>query len=252
MERDLSPNISPDETVDTLRKWDLKIIQSKQGYRFSIDSLLLAEFAFLPERGRVVDLGTGSGVIALIIARKKPDIEVIGIDIQEEMIKRAMLNAEMNALSERISFIKLNYKDVKRHFEPESFDYVISNPPYWEPGRGRMVKEKEKAFARYELEATLEDLVEATFFLLKFRGRCGIIFCAERSVDLLCSLRYRGLEPKRVCYVHPYADKKAQFIMVEAVKGAKKGALDVESPLIIYEQGGRYTDKVAKMIGVLQ
>lgn len=252
MEKSLFPGISQDDTLDDLRKWGLKLVQPRCGYRFSVDSLLLAEFAHLPERGRVADLGTGSGVIALIVAKKMPAVEVVGIDLQGEMVERAKLSARINGLSHRVSFVRLNYRDVKDAFEPESFDYVIANPPYWEPDRGRMVKDRGKALARYELEATLEDLVEAAFYLLRFRGKFGLIFCAERSVDVLSSLRARGLEPKRLRFVHPYSRRKAQFVMVEAVKGAKRGALEVEPPLIIYEKDGRYTDEVAEMIGVVR
>ncbi len=250
MEKSSSLKIYPDETLDYLRKWDLKVIQGKRGYRFSIDSLLLAEFARLPERGVVCDLGAGCGVITMIVARKKPRLSVVGIDVQEVMIERAKRSAEINALSNRVCFVKANYKDVKDLFGAESFDYVITNPPYWKPGKGRMVKEREKAVARYELEADLNDLIKAIFYLLKYRRRCSIIYAAERTTDLISSLRHFSLEPKRIRFVHPYVDKKAQFVLVEAIKGGKEGTLDVEPPLVIYKEKNVYTKEVASMIGV--
>ena len=250
MEKSLSLKICPDETLDYLRKWDLKVIQGKRGYRFSIDSLLLAEFARLPERGVVCDLGTGCGVIAMIVAKKKGELSVVGIDVQEVMIDRAKRGADINDLSNRVCFIKANYKNIKDLFSAESFDYVITNPPYWQPERGRMVKEKEKAVARYEIEADLNHLIKAIFYLLKYRKRCSIIYAAERTTDLISSLRHFSLEPKRLRFVHPYVDEKAQFVLVEAIKGGKEGILDVEPPLVIYKEKNVYTEEVASMIGV--
>ena len=250
MEKDLSLNTSSSETIDVLRKWNLKIIQSKEGYRFSVDSLILPELAQLPFSGRILDMGSGTGVISLIVARKRERCFVVGVEIQKELTRKAIRSAKLNGLTERTAFIITTFKNARRCFLPESFDYIISNPPYWKVDVGRVPENKEKLIARYEVIDPLEELLKSCFYLLKFRGRMGMIFCAERSTELISKLEAEKLIPKRIKFIHPYITSKAQFVFIEAVKGAKKGICDVEAPLVIYENDGKYTETMCNMIGV--
>ena len=238
------------ETVDYLRKWDLRVIQAEEGFRFAVDSLILAALADLPSRGRVMDLGSGNGVVSFIVARRRPQVEVVGLEIQPQMVERAKRGAVLNSLADRVSFVEGSYADVRRLFRPESFSYVISNPPYRERDAGRVPPNREEAIAKCEIEADLSHLVAAASYLLPTKGRFGVVFCAERVADLFWELKRASLEPKRAVFVHPRINEEAQFVFVEAVKNAKKGQLAVEAPLIIYDEHGRYTERMRELIGV--
>ncbi len=241
---------SPKETIDYLRKWDIRVVQSLDGYRFSVDSLILASLARLPARGRVMDLGSGNGVVSFIVAKREPELEVVGLEIQRQMVERAVRGARLNGLEGRVKFVEGSFRDVQRLFPPESFSYVISNPPFWRPGTGRRPPSHEVAVARQEIEGTLADVVGAARYLLPTKGRFGVIMCAERLTELVCLSAEAGLEPKRVVFVHPRASEPAQFVFMEAVKNARPGGLEVEPPLVIYDEEGRYTERMVELTGV--
>ncbi len=250
MERSLLKDGSPEESIDYLRKWDLRVVQSVSGYRFAVDSLILPALATLPKGGRIADLGSGNGVVTFVAAKLSPGSQVVGVEVQEDMVKRAKKGALLNGLEGRVKFILGSYAKIDSLFPPESFDYVLSNPPYWPRGVGRRPPERERYLARHEVAATLDDLVRAASYLLPSKGRFGVIFCAERTPELLERLRANRLEPKRIRFVHPKQRSKAQFIFVESVKNAKPGQCDIESPLFIYDDSGVYTEEMEYLIGV--
>jgi tRNA1Val (adenine37-N6)-methyltransferase len=228
------------ETLDALFGGALKLYQRKRGYRFSLDSVLLADFATIRPGNRVIDLGTGNGVMPLILAYRYPSIAVTGIEIQREMADRAERNVRLNGYEDRIAIGCIDISSATGHFMPESFDSVICNPPYRPASSGRLSPSGEKQIARHELKANLDDFVQVAAFLLKNKGRFACIHLGDRTVDLLTAMRDAAIEPKRLRVVHPFAAAKASMILVEAVKGGRSG-LDVLPPLIVYDSAKVYT-----------
>ncbi len=239
----------PGETLDELRHWNLWVIQSKDGYRFGIDSLLLAALASPPQRGLVLDMGTGCGVLSLILARRFPKVRICAIEIQRALARRASRNAQMNGLSENIRVVEGSFTDLSQLVEGDSFDYAITNPPYYRADSGRTNPNAEKAIARHEIHGDLGNLIENAFYALKFKGRLGMIFDALRTVDLLSEMRERGIEPKVVRFIHSMVDQDAKLVFVEGVKGGKKGETRVLPPLVVYKRPHRYHEEVTELIG---
>jgi tRNA1Val (adenine37-N6)-methyltransferase len=229
-----------DETVDALFDGALKLYQRKRGYRFSLDSLLLADFATIRPEDRVIDLGTGNGVMPLILAYRYRSISVTGVEVQREMADRAERNVRLNGYDGRIAIACMDISSATGHFIPESFDSVICNPPYRAVRSGRLSPSSEKQIARHELKASLEDFVQIAASLMRNKGRFACIQLADRTVDLLMQMRSAGIEPKRLRVVHPFAAARASMILVEAVKGGRSG-LEVLPPLIVYDAADVYT-----------
>ena len=236
-----------DETLDALFGGALKLHQKKRGYRFSLDSLLLADFATIRPGNRVIDLGTGNGVMPLILAYRYPSISVTGVEIQRAMADRAERNVRLNGYEDRISIACMDISSATGHFMPESFDSVICNPPYRAASSGRLSPSREKQIARHELKASLDDFVQVAAFLLKNKGRFACIHLGDRTVDLLTAMRGAAIEPKRLRVVHPFAAAEASMILVEAVKAGRRG-LDVLPPLIVYDSAKGYTAEVNAIV----
>jgi tRNA1Val (adenine37-N6)-methyltransferase len=235
-----SAALAGDETLDALFGGDLQLYQKKQGYRFSVDSILLADFATIRSGNKVIDLGTGNGVLPLILAYRYPSILITGIEIQRHMADRAARNIRLNGYEDRIVIAQMDIALTIERFKAESFDSVICNPPYRQATSGRLSLSSEKQIARHELKATLDDFVRAAAFLLKNKGSFACIHLGDRTVDLVSAMRSAGLEPKRLRTVHAFSDAKASMVLVEAVKGGRKG-VDILPPLIIYDSAKNYT-----------
>jgi tRNA1Val (adenine37-N6)-methyltransferase len=235
-----SAALAGDETLDTLFGGDLQLYQKKHGYRFSVDSILLADFTTIRSGIRVIDLGTGNGVLALILAYRYPSIVVTGVEIQRQMAERAAKNIRLNGYEDRIVIEQMDILSTVQRFRPESFNVVVCNPPYRQTTTGRLSLSCEKQIARHELKATLDDFVRAAAFLLKNKGCFACIHLGDRTVDLVSAMRSAGLEPKRLRTVHAFSDAKASMVLVEAVKGGRKG-IDILPPLIIYDCAKNYT-----------
>jgi len=249
MEKSLLIDFGPEETVDTLKKWHLKVIQGAKGYRFSIDPILLANLVHPPHKGKTLDLGAGCGILGLILARIHRDITITGVEIQPQLATRARRNVALNNLEDRIEILEGSYSHIKNHLPESSFHYVITNPPYRKLGTGRINPLKEKAIARHELHGGLEALMKAVHHVLMPKGKLGIIFTATRAVDLIHLCRSHKIEPKCVRFIHPYPDHEAQSIFVEGFKGGKEGEVRIEPPLIIYTAPGIYSPQVAQILG---
>jgi len=237
-----------DETLDVVKKWGLRIMQKVKGYRFSIDSLILAELAQPLEKGQILDLGTGCGIVALILAKKFPKASIKGVEIQKEMVERAKRNAKINNLEKNVEIVHGSYAKLSDLFAEASFDYVISNPPYRQIGSGRINPYEEKAVARHEIFSDLFTLLKNAYYVLKPKGKLGIIFTARRITDLLYLAREVDLEPKKICFIHSFSHEEAQGVFVESVKGAKRGETIVKPPLVIYESPGVYTKEAQKIL----
>lgn len=225
-----------DESLDTFFDRRIQILQKKRGYRFSVDAILLAQFSRIRKNEKVIDLGTGCGILPLLLSHQTKARSFVGVEIQEGLAELAKRNVLLNRLEDRISILQNDFRKLKTTFPPESFDVVLSNPPYRKYRTGRMNPTQEKAIARHELQGTLEDLVSIASYLLPPKGRCYVIFPALRTVDLLIVLRSQRLEPKRLQFVHPHFGEDAKFILSESIK--ESGVeLKVMEPLIL--QPGR-------------
>lgn len=231
-----------EETLDELRIGKLKILQAKNGYRFSLDPVLLCAFARVGKGARVADLGTGSGVIPLILARRTEAGKIVGIERQAEPAERARRSVALNDLEGRIRILEGDVREIGRFFAPQSFDVVLSNPPFRAPGSGRLAPADERAAARHELAGGLEDFLRAAAWLLPPGGRFYIIYLAERLAELLEGMRRAGLEPKRLRCVHGRLGEPARMVLVEGRRGGRPG-LALEAPLLVFS-GEDYSDEV--------
>ncbi|HPL64104.1 MAG TPA: tRNA1(Val) (adenine(37)-N6)-methyltransferase [Syntrophales bacterium] len=231
-----------DETLDELLKGKLKIIQKKKGYRFSVDSILLAHFVRLEKGDKVIDLGTGSGVLAIILASRFEESSITGLEIQEELSDMARRSAVVNSLDDRVGIVEGDARRAADIFGERSFDAAVLNPPYRKPGAGRISVNRQKAVARHEIMGGLSCFLEASSRLLRSGGRVFAIYTASRLPELIVSMRKHGIEPKRMRMVHSETGSGGEFILMEGMKGAGE-ELSILPPLFLYGRDGGYTDE---------
>lgn len=222
------------------------------GYKHSVDPILLADFVEAKKGDRIIDLGTGSGVIPICLAERFKDIEIVGLELQEGLIKIARektsphLNPPPQGGRNLIEIIKGDIRDVKSIFDAESFDIVVGNPPYRKADDGRINPDKEKAIARHEIEITLSELIKAAKYLVKNLGSVNIIYHPYRLTELLSTMTENKITPKRIQFVHPTTNYKAEMVMVEGIKNGRH-ELMVMKPLIISDFGIRISDLKSKI-----
>ncbi len=226
------------ETIDELSLGQLRLIQAEKGYRFSIDPVLLARFAETGAAAKVVDLGTGCGILPLLLAKLTAAQELIGIELQPQQAERAQRNVELNSLQNRIRIIPGDLRRIRQLLPVASCDLVVSNPPYRPPGSGRISPADERAAARHELAGNLTDFIDAASWLLKNGGRFALIYLVERLPELLTQMAAKGIEPKRLRMIHPRQQEPARMVLVEGRKNGRPG-LQVEKPLFVYQGEGR-------------
>ena len=236
-----------DETLDELHLGGLRLLQAKKGYRFSLDPLLLCGFARVGEGEAVADLGTGAGVIPLVLARTTAAGRLVGIEIQPGLAERAWRSAALNDLAQRVEILQADLRELGALLPPHSFDVVLTNPPFRRGGTGRLAPEAERAAARHELAGGLEAFLAAAVRLLRNGGRFYIVYLAERLAELLAAMRALRLEPKRLRCVHSRVGEGAQMVLVEGRKGGGEG-LVIAPPLHVYE-GEAYSAEVLALYG---
>jgi tRNA1Val (adenine37-N6)-methyltransferase len=249
----MSAIVSPhtgSETADTIFSGKIRILQERKGYRFSIDAILLSGFVRLNRRDRVIDLGTGVGVIPLILGKRGEDAEeIVGVEIQEKLAALAQRNVRINGLEDLISIYQGDMKELHNTFSPSSFDVLVTNPPYYRVSSGRINPSSQKAIARHEITCTIDDVLQTTRYLLKEGGRIFVIFPATRAITLLDSLQSASLEPKRIRWVYSREGEKATFILAEAHKGGGEG-VEVLPPFFIYSVNGSYTPEMETLYSI--
>jgi tRNA1Val (adenine37-N6)-methyltransferase len=227
-------------TIDAILRGRLRIIQKKSGYRFSIDALLLADFVILKEGEECIDLGTGSGIIALILACRRHRGRILGIDIQEKLVVMARRTVELNGLTGCVDIRLGDIRHPDSCFTSASFDVAVFNPPYRRLRSGRTNSDPEKAVARHEVEGTAGDFLAAAANSLKAGGRAYAIYPATRMVEMFSLMRTARVEPKRLRVVHSRPGGVGEFILVEGVKGGREEMI-VLPPLTIYDEGSGYS-----------
>ena len=238
------PESKAEESLDTLFDGRLKIRQKKEGYRFSIDALLLAHFAEPRPAERVVDLGTGCGVIPLILVFRGKAGAVVGVEVQPSLANLARRNVSRNHFTSQIEIWEEDFRTLPG--KGGVFDCVLCNPPYRRAGSGRVNPQEEKALARHEINATLEDVLRAAHHLLKNKGRFYSIFPASRTADLFQGLRRFHLEPKRVQFIHSRSGEDARLVLMEVLKEGKTQA-KILPPFILYESRNQYTGQAREL-----
>ena len=235
-----------EETLDEILDGHLRVFQKKKGYRFSLDSILLAHFVSLKPRTCAIDLGCGSGIILLILAKRFPFINCTGLEIQENLALLAQKNTQLNDLDSRIKILSGDAQKIKDIFLAHSFDTVIFNPPYRKLNSGKINPHPEKAIARHEINGSLKDFLKAAQYLLKPAGKVFTIYPAKRLVELVCLFRDNNIEPKKMKLVFSDNFSEAEFALVEGKNGGRE-ELKIESPLFIYDQNKNYTEE---MVGI--
>ncbi len=242
--------IKDDETLDDLLRGRLRIIQKKQGYRFSLDAVLLAHFARVQPGEMVFDLGTGSGVIPLILSGTIYPVRITAVEIQEELADMAARSVELNRLGDKIEIVRADVSRMRTLFPPCSCEVVTFNPPYRKLKSGRLNPNSQKAIARHEISGSITLFLSAASWLLKPRGRCYLIYKIQRLPELFAAMGESGIEPKRMRLVYSKPGSDAEFVLME---GSKEGGeeMRVLPPLTIYEQDGEYSTEMKSIFDEL-
>ena len=239
---------NPDtETLETLKIGNLRYIQPKRGYRFSVDAILLADFVNVKPDERIIDLGTGSGILPLLIAALTSAREIVGLELQQHLAQIARRNVRLNALEHRIQILEGDLRQVSQLFRAGTFDVACSNPPYRKVGSGRINPENEQAIARHEIACSLNDLLAAWKYLVKPGGKIFVIYLPERLSELLAGLTAFRLEPKRLRCVHSAQHTPASLALVEAQRDASLGLI-VLPPLFLYTNGQEYSEEAKHIL----
>jgi len=235
-----------EETLDSLFQGRLKILQPRKGYRFSLDSVLLAGLTQVRRRDRVVDLGTGCGVVPLLLAFRGAVAHLTGVEIQPSLAALARRNVELNGLSRHVEIVEGDLRLIQRHHVPGPVSLVLSNPPYREIASGRVNPDREKALARHELLADLGAVVQAAARLLPEKGRLALIYPARRLPRLFQEVSEAGFTPKRLTLIHGSLDSPAKLAHLEAIRGGGE-ELRINKPFAVYGADRRYTAEMAAM-----
>jgi len=233
-------------TTDTFFDGKIKVMQSRAGYRFSIDSVLLAFHAAPRPGDKVLDLGTGCGIISLIMAVRQPDIRIFAVELQTELAGLAEANVGQNQLANRIQVMHTDMRLLKPNMTGGPADLIVCNPPYRRPGSGRINPAQERAVARHEIEVSLIDILATARRMLRTAGRFVVIYSVERTTDIISCMRSEQIEPKFMRMIHSNRNSEAKLVLIEGVKGARPG-LKVTPSLIIYDDTGDYSEEVKPM-----
>lgn len=241
-------DLKDNERIDDLQRNGYKIIQKRDGFCFGMDAVLLSGFANVKQGEKALDLGTGTGIIPLLLEAKYQGSHYAGLEIQEEMAEMAARSVALNRLEDKISIVTGDIKEASRLFGAASFDVVTSNPPYMNDAHGLKNPDLPKAIARHEVLCSLEDVVREASRLLRPGGRFYMVHRPHRLVEIITALKEQRLEPKRMKLVHPFVDKEANMVLIEAVRGGRS-MIKVEAPVVVYKEPGVYTDEIYTIYG---
>jgi tRNA1Val (adenine37-N6)-methyltransferase len=233
-------------TADTFFDGRIKVKQDKSGYRFSIDAVLLAAFVKIKPKSVVVDLGTGCGIIPLILAVRNPEARFFGVEIQKALAELAEKNIKDNLLEKQITIIRCDMQSITLERISGPVDLAVSNPPYRKALSGRVNPCLQRAVARHEIKINLKELLLTAERILRPSGKFFTIYPAERTIDLIAAMRKTGIEPKRIRSIHSARETEAKLLLIEGVKGGRSG-VTFEKPLVIYKNEVDYTDEVEEM-----
>lgn len=240
--------LKENERIDDLQRNHYKIIQDPERFCFGMDAVLLSGFAKAKEGDRVLDLGTGTGIIPILMEAKTDASRFVGLEIQEDSADMARRSVRLNHLDKKIEIVTGDIREAVSLFGAASFDVVTSNPPYMTENHGLTNPAAPKAIARHELLCTLEDVISQAAKLLKPGGNFYLVHRPFRLVDIMVLMREHHLEPKRMKMVHPFADKEPNMVLIQASRGGRP-RMSVEKPLIVYKEPGVYTQEIYDIYG---
>ncbi len=223
--------LKPEERIDDLEFKNLKIIQNKNGFCFGIDSILL------------IDLGTGTGIISILLSGKTQETSFVGVEIQPEVAEMAERSVKLNNLQNKIQIINENILNLKNIYKAKSFDAVVTNPPYKKINTGIQNEENKKQISRHEITASLQDFIHISAYLLKDYGEFYMVHRPERLVDIFSIMRQEKIEPKKIQFVYPNKSKKTNLVLIKGIKNGNP-FLEFENNLYVYNEDGTYTDEI--------
>ena len=239
-------DLKPDERLDDLQRNGYKLIQNTKIFCFGMDAVLLCAFSKINEGDTVLDMGTGNGVIPILLKGRTEGKHFTGLEIQDINIDMARRSVAYNGIEADVEIVQGDIKEASKIFGGASFDVVTTNPPYMNENHGLQNPESHKAIARHEILCTLEDVIREGAKVLKPGGRFYMVHRPQRLTEIIELMKQYRVEPKRLRMVHPFVNKDANMVLIEGVRGAKP-MIKVEPPLIIYEEAGVYTREVREL-----
>lgn len=237
--------LKENERIDDLQIANLKIIQNPEWFCFGIDSVILANFANdIKEKSKIIDLGTGTGILGFLIYGKNNVEHITGIEIQSEVAEMTQRSIKLNKLENKFNIINCDVKEITSYVDKESYDVVITNPPYKKINTGGRNEDEKKLISRHEIKADIYDFINASKKVLKDKGSLYLVHRPERLSDIMCALNQNKIEPKRIRFVYSKENsKEAKLVLIKAVKNGGK-FLKIENPLYIYKENGEYTEEI--------
>ena len=244
----MESNLKPMERLDELHRNGYYIIQNSEKFCFGMDAVLLSGFVQVKPNETVLDLGTGTGIIPILLEAKTDGSHFTGLEIQPESADMAKRSVLYNHLEDKINIEIGNIKDASIQFGASSFHVITTNPPYMTGNHGLTNQNQAKAIARHEILCNLEDVIRESAKILKPQGRFYMVHRPFRLAEIINLMHQYGLEPKRMQLVHPFIDKEPNMVLIEGLRGGKP-RITVEKPLIVYQKPGVYTDEIYDIYG---
>ena len=242
-------NLRPGERLDDLQLGGLELIQNPSKFCFGVDAVFLSDFAKVKPGETVLDMGTGNGIIPVLLAGKTKGKHFTGLEIQEESADMACRSVRHNRLEEQIDIVTGDIKEAAERFKPAFFDVITTNPPYMLADHGLRNPDDSKAIARHEVLCTLDDILRESMRLLQDKGRFYMIHRPFRLTEILTKMHEYKIEPKRIQFIHPYIDKEPNMVLIEGMKGGNP-RMQVEPPLVVYQKDGSYTEELLALYGM--
>ena len=236
------------ERVDDLQRDGLMLIQDPERFCFGIDAVLLSDFAKAKRGDRVLDMGTGTAIIPILMSAKTSAEHLTGLEIQHDSVDMCRRSVALNGLEERLDIVEGDIKEAVTIFGTKSFQVVTCNPPYMIEHHGLKNPDEPKAIARHEILCNLDDVIRSASSVLVDNGHFYMVHRPFRLAEICYKMHEYGVEAKRMRLVHPYVDKEPNIVLIEGIKGSNPGIV-VEKPLVVYNQPGEYTEEVLGMYG---
>ena len=245
----MNTNLKSEERLDDLQVNGYEIIQHPGKFCFGMDAVILDNFARVKKQERALDLGTGTGIIPILLTAKTEGQSFVGLEIQEESADMARRSVVHNHLEEKVEIVTGDIKEAAEIFGPVSFDVITVNPPYMIGQHGIANASDTKAIARHEVLCTLDDVLRESAKILKPKGRFYMVHRPFRLAEILSKMVAAGIEPKRMRMVHPFIDKEPNMVLIEGARGGNS-RMTIEPPLIVYKEVGVYNDELLAEYGM--